>query len=177
MFAHAAAGLSLALALVAAPACAGQLKFRASLSGEREPTKTGSMATAQALILVDTDRRTVDVRLYANGMTLDQLSNSLRRSPMGPIHLHVYAGRDHNHAADADLLFPLPFGPSYSPGEDSFQVETGAVDFAKGAALVNAKASFAEFLSSLQAGRIVLNVHTNRFADGEISGDVAASAD
>jgi hypothetical protein len=37
---------------------------------------------------------------------------------------------------------------------------------------VNIQASFEDFVGSLESGRIVLNVHTNRFADGEISGDV-----
>jgi hypothetical protein len=172
MFARVAAGLGVALALVAGPAPAKELKFRAALSGEQEPTRTGSKATAQAVILVDTDRRTVDVRLYVNGLTVDQLSNGLRGTPMGPIHLHIYGGHDHGHSADAALVFPLPYGPSYAPGQDSFQVETGAVDYAKGAALVNTQASFEDFVGSLESGRIVLNVHTNRFADGEISGDV-----
>jgi hypothetical protein len=172
MFARVATGLGVALALVGGPAPAKELAFRAVLSGEHEPTKTGSMASAQAVILVDTDRRTVDVRLYVNGLTVDQLSNGLRGAPMGPIHLHIYGGHDHNHAADAALVFPVPYGPSYSSGEDSFQVETGAVDYVKGAALVNTNASFEDFVSSMRSGRIVLNVHTNRFADGEISGDV-----
>lgn len=168
-----ACGIALGLALLAAqPAAAKDLKFNAALSGDKEPTVTGSKATARAVILVDTEKQTVDLRIYANGLTVDQLSNSLRGAPMGPIHLHIYGGHDHNHAADAELLFPAPYGPSYSGGQDSFQVETGKVAYATGAGLVRSKVAFADFVNSLQGGRVVLNIHTNKFSDGEISGDV-----
>ena len=174
MFRRVALGLGIAL-LLAAPAAGKELKFTAALSGDREPTVTGSKASAQAVILVDTEKQTVDLRLYVSGLTVESLSNGLRAAPMGPIHLHIYGGHDHNHAADAALVFPAPYGPSYSPGEDSFKVETGEVPYAKGAALVNSKATFDDFVNSMRDGRVVLNIHTNRFGDGEISGDVVPS--
>ena len=51
------------LALLAAPATAQELRFKASLAGDKAPTATGSKATGQALISVDTDHQTVDVTL------------------------------------------------------------------------------------------------------------------
>ena len=44
--------------------------------------------------------------------------------------------------------------------------------FARGASLVRTDQSFAQFVGELQSGRVVLNIHTNRFKDGEISGEV-----
>lgn len=44
--------------------------------------------------------------------------------------------------------------------------------FAPAAQPVRSKASFEDFVAALQAGRIVLDVHTNARSDGEISGDV-----
>jgi hypothetical protein len=175
MLARFAAGFGLALALAAGPALAKDLKFTAALRGDLSPTITGSKATGEAIILVDTDKQTVDVKLEIAGLTVDQLSNGLRGAPMGPIHLHIYGGHNHGKDADAALVFPLPYGPSYSPTPAGFKVETGPVDYAKGARLVNTKATFAEFVKAMQGELIVLNVHTNRFGDGEISGDVLAA--
>lgn len=172
MFARLAAGFGIALALAAGPALAKDLTFTAALRGDRAPTITGSKATGKAVIHVDTDKQTVDVKLTVNGLSVDQLSNGLRGAPMGPIHLHIYGTHVHSADADAALVFPLPYGPSYSPTADGFKVETGAVDYVKGASLVNTKATFADFLAAMQGQLIVLNVHTNRFGDGEISGDV-----
>jgi len=172
MFARLAAGLGLSLALAAGPALAKELTFTADLRGDLAPTITGSKATGSATIRVDTDKQTVDVRLAVQGLGVDQLSNGLRGTPMGPIHLHIYGTHVHSKDADAALVFPLPYGPSYSPTADGFKVETGPVTYAKGASLVNTRASFADFLAAMQGQLIVLNVHTNRFGDGEISGDV-----
>ena len=175
MFGRVALGLGIAL-LMTAPAAAKELKFTAALSGDKAPTLTGSKATGKALILVDTDKQTVGVRLDVASLTIEALSNGLRGAPMGPIHLHIYGGHDHSNPDSAALVFPVPYGPSYSPTASGFKVETGEVAYAKGAALVNTKATFDEFVNSMQGGRIVLNIHTNRFGDGEISGDVVPAA-
>jgi CHRD domain-containing protein len=175
MFSRFAAGFGIALALAAGPALARELTFTAALGGDLAPTITGSKATGHAVIRLDTDKQTVDVKLAVRGLSVDQLSNGLRGTPMGPIHLHIYGTHVHSKDADAALVFPLPYGPSYAPTADGFTVETGAVTYAKGAGLVNTKATFAEFVHAMQGELIVLNVHTNRFGDGEISGDVLAA--
>jgi hypothetical protein len=176
MFARFVAGLGVVLALSAGPALAKELKFTAALRGDLAPTMTGSKATGRALIRVDTDRQTVDVKLEVSGLSVDQLSNGLRGTPMGPIHLHIYGSHNHGKDADAALVFPLPYGPSYAPTPGGFTVETGAVDYAKGARLVNTRASFADFVAAMKDELIVLNVHTNRYGDGEISGEVLAAS-
>jgi hypothetical protein len=176
MIARAAAGLAVALALCAHPALAKEIRFKAVLSGDKTPTVTGSKATGQALIMVDTDKQAVSVSLDVKGLAVDALSSNLRKAPMGPIHLHVYAGHDHGASQDAALLFPLPYGPSYAPTADGFRVTVRDQAFAPAAQLVRSKATFDEFVAALQAGRIVLNIHTNAQPDGEISGDVVPAA-
>ena len=159
-------------ALLAASAEAKELRFKASLAGDRAPTATGSRATGQALIAVDTDRQTVDLTLDVHGLSTDDLWASLLKTPMGPIHLHVYGGHDHSNPDSAQLMFPAPYGPAYTGTSGGFHVSIKAEPYAEGAKRVNSQASFDEFVSSLQTGRIVINIHTNRFTDGEISGDV-----
>ncbi len=172
MIARAAASLALVLALCAHPALGKEIRFKAALSGDKAPTLTGSKATGRALVVLDTDRQAVSVSLEVKGLTVDQLSSSLRKAPMGPIHLHVYAGHSHGVADDAELLFPLPYGPTYAPTGDGFKVTVKDQAFAPAAALVRSKSTFDDLLAALQAGRIVLNIHTDAQPDGEISGDV-----
>jgi hypothetical protein len=167
-----ATGVALALALLAGPAAAKELTFTAALSGDKAPTVTGSKATGQAMIRVDTDKQTVGVDLDVRGLTIEKLSTGLRGAPMGPIHLHIYGSHSHGANDDAALVFPLPFGATYAPTATGFKVAAPGVPYATGAKLVNTKATFDEFVASLQSGRIVMNIHTNVQPDGEISGDV-----
>jgi hypothetical protein len=162
--------------LAAAPAQAKELKFTAALGGDKAPTQTGSKATGQALIVVDTDRQTVGMTLDVKGFGVDGLWTNLLKTPMGPIHLHVYGSHDHSNPDSAQLMFPAPYGPSYEKTAAGFRVESKDVAYDTGARLVNSRASFDEFVGALEAGRIVLNIHTNRFTDGEISGDVVPAA-
>jgi hypothetical protein len=168
------AALAVGLAVVAAgPVAAKELKFRADLSGATASTSTGSKATGQARIVVDTDAQTVDVALNVEGLKIEDLWSNLLHSPMGAIHLHVYGSKDHGGAQGSALMFPLPYGPNYVATPKGFKVEMKAEPYAQGAKLVNSKASFDEFVAALSNGRIVVNIHTNAKTDGEISGDVA----
>ncbi len=45
-------------------------------------------------------------------------------------------------------------------------------DYATGSAILNSSLSFDEFVNGMRAGLIVLNVHTDKFNPGEISGVV-----
>lgn len=167
--AAAVAGLAM---LAAAPAAGKELQFTAALSGKAMSTMTGSQATGQAKILVDTDTQTVSVSLEVAGLKTDDLWANLAKTPMGPIHLHIYGGHDHSAAADSALLFPLPMGPTYAATAKGFHVEIKDAPYAANAKAVNSKATFDEFVNSLEAGRIVVNIHTDKNNDGEISGDV-----
>ena len=176
MLMRTASALAAMLFLAATSAEAKDLDFTAALRGDMAPTVTGSKATGQARIRVDTDARTVDLTLDVQGLAVDQLWTSLLKTPMGPIHLHVYGTHQHGVADSAQLMFPAPYGPGYAATPAGFRVEMKHVPYADGARLVNSAASFDDFVSALQGGRIVLNIHTNRFTDGEISGDVAPAA-
>jgi CHRD domain len=161
-----------AVLALAGPAAAKELAFKASLSGAAPSTTTGSKATGEAMVRVNTDTQTVDVALNVEGLKIEDLWTNLLHSPMGAIHLHVYGSKDHGGGADSALMFPLPFGPNYVATPKGFKVEMKAEPYAEGAKLVNSKASFDDFVAALSNGRIVVNIHTNAKTDGEISGDV-----
>ena len=162
--------------LVATSAGARELAFTAALSGDRMPTMTGSKALGQARVLVNTETQRVDVSLDVTGLKLEDLWKNLVPAPMGPIHLHIYGSHDHSNPDSAALVFPLPYGPGYAATATGFHAEEKALPYAEGARRVNSRASFDDFVSSPEAGRIVLNIHTNKFTEGEISGDVIPAA-
>jgi hypothetical protein len=175
MFSRLAAVIG-AVAVLGGPAAAKDLAFKANLSGATASTTTGSKATGEAKIRVNTDAQTVDVALNVEGLKIEDLWTNLLHSPMGAIHLHVYGSHDHGGAQDSALMFPLPYGPNYVATPKGFKVEMKAEPYAEGAKLVNSKASFDEFVAALSGGRIVVNIHTNSKTDGEISGDVVPAA-
>jgi hypothetical protein len=163
---------ALTLLAASAPAQAKSLAYTVSLDGHHSPTDTGSAATGQARIVIDTDARTVDVTLDVSGLTMDQLWAALAHSAMGPIHLHHYGSHDHSNPDASALAFPLPMGPTYPATATGFHVEAHHVPYALAAALVHSDLSFDDFVSSMDDGLIVLNIHTNTVHDGEISGPV-----
>ncbi|MGA0601643.1 CHRD domain-containing protein [Caulobacter sp. KR2-114] len=172
LFLASLAALAAALTCLAGPAAARQLAFTATLDGQHAPTDTGSDATGQARIVVDTDTRTVDLTLDVQGIAIDELWSRLAASPMGPIHLHRYGSHDRSEAASVALVLPVPMGPAYSPTPHGFHVAMQAYPYAAGAALLKSGVSFDDFLASMQGGQVVLNIHTNAEHDGEISGEV-----
>jgi hypothetical protein len=168
-----ATGLGALALMAAAPAQAHDLAFTAQLRGDKAPTVTGSKATGVARIVVHTHTQTVDVAIDVAGLTPDDLWTKLKGAPIGPIHLHLYGSRDRSGAGAVSLVMPVPYGAAYAPTAKGFQVRMTALPFATGAALVGTDQSFDQFVGDLQTGRVVLNIHTNRFTDGEISGDIA----
>jgi len=154
-----------AIVATADPAAARTLTFRATLTGTAPPTTTGSPARGMAVIKVDTSSRKVSVDLDVTGITLDQLNHGLVTKPIGPIHFHVYRTAD-----DVDMILPLPYGPGYKATKAGFRVTVKGYDFDAGAKLIDNGSTFEEFVNGLRGQRIVLNVHTDKFPDGEISG-------
>jgi hypothetical protein len=158
---------TIAAIALASPAAAKTLTFRASLGGTSAPTTTGSPASGKAVIKVDTKSKRVSVELDVTGITLDQLSDALVAKPIGPVHFHEYRTAD-----DVELILPLPYGSSYRATRTGFHVSMRGYDYDAGAKLLESPSSFDEFVNAMNAGRIVLNVHTDTFGDGEISGRV-----
>lgn len=161
------AGASLAVA----PAAAKTIKFTASLSGIEQPTATGSTATGLAQVKVDLDRKSVAVSLTIDGITREGLWDRLVAAPIGPIHFHKYGSHNHN-GGDVVLVLPVPYGPAYRATRDGFRVSMPSTSYAAGAKLLNSTLSFDDFVSAMKSGHVVLNVHTDAFNDGEISGTV-----
>ena len=149
------------------PAAAATLRFHATLSGKAEPDNTGSDATAEAKVKVDTVRKLVSVRMAVHGITPDQLWKKLVASPIGPVHFHQY--KDDGTVV---LALPLPYGATYHATKDGFRIVSRDYDYAAGAQLLNSALSFEDFVAAMQAGKVILNVHTDRFNPGEIGGRV-----
>jgi hypothetical protein len=161
---------ALAAICFGAPAQATQITYTTDLSGVRDPTDTGSTATGTGTIIVDTDAQTVDATIEVHGLKFNDLAHHLAHSRMGPIHLHQY------HAnGDVDLIVPFPFGDSYAETADGFTVTVHGYRYADGQAALGASIPFDAFIASLADGKILLNVHTQAFGDGEISGYLVPS--
>ncbi len=160
-----AAAMIVAAALSTAPAAARTYSFRAVLGGTKPPTMTGSPATGTAKVRVDTSTRRVSVDLDVTGITLDQLDKALIARPVGPVHFHEYRSAD-----DVEMVLPLPYGASYRATRTGFHLTVRDYDYEAGVKLANSGATLDEFVTAMRAGKIMLNVHTDRFPDGEISG-------
>ncbi len=164
----------LAATLLLAPTAAQAVitTYSATLSGNSASAHTNSKATGTAQISVDSEAKTVAVRMQVDGMPMTALWDTLVAAPIGPVHLHQYAGADFADPNASMLAFPLPYGSSYTPTPTGFMVDTGPQSYAKGMATLGSKASFDAFVTALDRGTIVLNIHTDAFNAGEISGPV-----
>lgn len=167
--------ISFALAVAAgiAPAQAETLIFHAALDGKYGPEPTGSAATGKARIEVDTERQTISVDLTVVGISPDALWDRLVAAPIGPIHLHKYATAA---GGDSVLVVPFPFGPNYKTANNGMRMTTKDYDYAAGASLLKSTLTFDEFVAAMRDGLIVLNIHTDAFNPGEISGRVGGGA-
>jgi hypothetical protein len=152
-------------ALAATPAAAAQLNYTATLNGVTEPTNTGSAATGTATVSVDTDLRTVTVRMTIHGITQHQLWDHVIHSGMGPVHLHLYAAN-----GEISLLVPFPYGAAYQATPDGFTLTVVNYPYAEGAEVLRSAVGFDAFVENLGSDFVYLNIHTDRFQDGEISG-------
>jgi hypothetical protein len=156
-----------AAALMPAAAQAEVLKFHVALDGQYGSDPSGSPATGKAKVLVDTVTHRVSVDLDVDGITIDNLDDNLVQSRVGPIHFHKYATAA---GGDSELALPLPFGRDYRAKPWGLRVRMRDYDYVAGAALVKSTLSFDDFVAGMKTGLIVLNVHTDQFNAGEISG-------
>ena len=164
------AGAVAVATLAMASAAAETVSFRADLNGDAITSKTGSKATAKAALSIDTAKQTVNMTLDVQGISIDGLWDNLVAAPIGPIHLHHYATTDHASGDGVTLVMPVPFGPNYVATPGGFRVTLKDYPYATAAKLVDTKLSFAQFKASLEGGDVVLNIHTDAFNGGEISG-------
>jgi len=159
--------LAAVAAFAAAPAFAEKKTFAAFLQSEGDTAQTGSKAKSVATIVVDTETRKVDMIIAVTGMKIADLWDKLVEAPVGPIHLH-------NYQADGEvvLVLPAPFGAGYADTSTGFKVTMQGYDYAAGAATLKSTLSFDDFLKAMSSGTVVLNIHTDKFTNGEISGKV-----
>ena len=161
----------LAAGLAAVPAQAEILSFHATLDGKYGAEPTGSPATGKARIRVDTERQLVSLDMSVDGITPEALWDKLVAAPIGPIHFHKYATPA---GGDSVLVLPVPYGSSYKATKRGIRVSVKDYDYVAGAKLLKSDLSFDQFVKSMQSGLVILNVHTNKFNPGEISGRVVA---
>ena len=152
---------------IATPAAARTESFHAALDGTAIPTTTGSPAHGRVTVKVDTKSQRVSVELDVQGITLDQLNDALIAKPIDPVHFHQYRTAD-----DVEAVLPVPYGANYRATKTGFHVSMRNYAYAEGAKLLNDQDTFEEFVDALNAGKIVINIHTDKFPDGEISGKV-----
>jgi len=169
------AAMVVAAVTIPAMAQAKQTSFTAALSGNSVSAHTGSPATATAIIKVDAVAQTVSVQLKVVGISIGGLWDNLVAAPIGPVDVHQYAGAALRDANASVRAFPLPVGASCAATADGFSVDTGARPYAEGMATLGSKASFDQFMTAIEGGSIVLNIHTDAFNGGEISGPVVRS--
>jgi hypothetical protein len=151
------------------PAQAEVLKFRAALDGQQGAEPTGSAATGSAVVTVDTERRRVSIDMKLDGITPEALWDRLVAAPIGPIHFHKYAS---TVGGESVLVLPVPYGPSYRATRRGLRVSMKDYDYAAGAKLLKSALSFEDFVAAMRSGLVVLNIHTDAFNPGEISGTV-----
>ncbi len=163
------AAIAVVLAATAS-AYGADLMFAATLRGDKEPTNTGSTATGDAKIVVHMDKQTVDVSLKVSGILPGDFAVHLAHAPVGPMHLHLYAAN-----GDVSLLLPFPIAPDYAPTADGFTYTRTGYAYAEGAKILSSSVSFGDFVTAMKSGKVVFNIHTNKFNDGEISGKVHAA--
>lgn len=149
---------------------AAELRYSADLVGNQYPANTGSVATGQASITVDTAAQTIDAIVTITGITTEQLAHHLAHSRMGPMHLHRYQGDD------VTLIMPFPMGATYAETANGFTVTIVDYPYADAAQAVRSELTFEQFVAALGADPIYLNVHTQALGDGEIAGRVTATA-
>jgi hypothetical protein len=149
------------------PAWGADQTFIASLRGDNATTNTGSKATGDAKLVVHGGTQSVDLTLTVKGLAMADLSEHLSHMPVGPVHLHIYQAN-----GDSSLLLPFPMGASYAATGDGFVLTVKNYPYADGAKIIASDISFDAFVKALQSGGIVLNIHTQKFQDGEISGKV-----
>ena len=166
------AAFAAATCLMPAPSQAKILKFNATLDGNYGPEPTHSSATGHAEVRVNTVTHRVSVDLDVTGIAVEDLWDKLVAAPIGPIHFHKYATPD---GGDSVLALPLPFGPNYHSTKRGLHVTMKDYDYVAGAALLKSDLSFDDFVAGLEYGLIVLNIHTDKFNPGEISGLVVPS--
>jgi hypothetical protein len=159
-------------ALPAAPApTAATLHYVSSLNGTGALVATQSGATGEAKVTLNVSSQTMDLEVTVRGITVDQLWDRIVKAPIGPIHFHLYGSTDYANSSSA-LAVPVPFGSNYRPTADGFVVTLDDFSYAQAQGITGSALDFNGFVSSIDRGLVVMNIHTDAYPDGEIGGVV-----
>ena len=128
------AGL-MALTMAAAPAFAETMMFKADLKAASEVPPTQSTGSGNAMVTLDTEKKTLSWKTTYSGLTGDATA----------AHFH---------------------GPA-APGENAGPVVDVTGKIEEGSAMVTDGQ-----IKDLEAGKWYINIHTAKYPDGEIRGQV-----
>ena len=153
----------------AAKCIAPNICLAVRLDGKGEYSATGSAATGIAFIAIDVAAKRVTLSANIDGIALADLADNLVAAPIGPVHIHQYA--DDSVSA---LALTFPYGAQYSERPNGFALNAVDVDFTERSKLADPAMSFDAFVAAATANKLVLNIHTDKFNAGEISGVLAS---
>ncbi len=142
------------------------------LDGKGEYSPTGSAATGVAFVNIDVAAKQVTLSAVIDGITIADLADNLVAAPIGPVHVHQYAS-DQVSA----LALTFPYGAQYSERPNGFALEAEGVDFAERSKLADPAMTFDAFVAAARERKLVLNIHTDKFNAGEISGVLGSPSD
>ncbi|WP_370541666.1 CHRD domain-containing protein [Actibacterium sp. 188UL27-1] len=139
------------------------------LSRDQEVPLVVTDAHGTATLTVDQAAATLDFSLDVIGIDLDGLFDTLVEAPVGPVHLHnAPAG------SNGPIMVPLALDTdTYNDTEDGFGLNVVNLAYGDAAALAGCDLSFGDFVSLLQGSAVYINIHTDAFASGELSGRVS----
>ncbi len=137
----------------------------AKLDGKNEYSPTGSIATGKAFVAIDVAAQSVTLSVKIDGIETADLADSLVAAPIGPVHIHQYASD-----TVSALALTFPYGAQYQTRNGGFDLIAQGTDFAERRKLADPAMTFDAFVAAAKAEKLVLNVHTDKFGAGEISG-------
>lgn len=164
-----AASLAATAALVAIAGAAEAKSYTAMLDDDQTVPRVLSEATGMATLDVDEATQLLDFTLSVDGLSLDDLWDTLVAAPIGPIHLH-----DNVRGQTGPIVIPFAFGPSYTDTADGFELTVTDYAFSEAVALSGSSDTFEEFVAGLDARSYYVNIHTDDANPGEIRGQLSA---
>ena len=138
----------LALAVLAVPALAAT-RLEATLNGKAEKPRSSSKATGEATLTVATNNKSIRYRLEAKGLSGK------------PQAAHVHFGKP---GQAGPVILNVCAKPCSLPKSGRLTKK----DFAKAPGV----ASFKAAVRAIKRGRAYVNIHTKKFAAGEIRGQI-----
>ncbi|MGP1310286.1 MAG: CHRD domain-containing protein [Phycisphaerales bacterium] len=151
-----------ALAL-AASANAGILSANFMLTGDQQPTPTGTSAIGIGTVDYDTTDDTFDISLYVVGIPLGNLMGAGPNST--PVHIHLAPA-----GSNGGIVIDLGFLGSFA--QSGLGIELNLTDVAAGGTFGAINSDPDVVQQAFVDGNLYVNIHTSTFPGGEIRGQI-----